>query len=106
MKFVKAFILVIAVQFAHAQVNCITTGDQLGPYFKWGAPYISNDTLAPGILDTTRSLELTFYVSYDCDTVDLDTLPSTYTLQIGTPTTVVRIAMSTAIRTITITAAS
>jgi hypothetical protein len=32
MKFVKAFILVIAVQFAHAQVNCITTGDQLGPY--------------------------------------------------------------------------
>jgi hypothetical protein len=82
MKFVKAFILVIAVQFAHAQVNCITTADQLGPYFKWGAPYISNDTLAPGILDTTRSLELTFYVSYDCDTVNLDTLPSTYTLQI------------------------
>ena len=82
MKFIKAFILFISVHFAHAQVNCVTTGDQLGPYFKWGAPYIANDTLAPGVLDTTRSLELTFFVSYDCDTVDLDTLPSTYTLQI------------------------
>ena len=82
MKVLKTVFLLLAVQFVHAQVNCITTGDQLGPYFKWGAPYISNDTLAPGILDTTRSLELTFYVSYDCDTVDLDPLPSTYTLQI------------------------
>jgi hypothetical protein len=82
MKVLKVVILAMAVQFAQAQVHCITTGDQLGPYFKWGAPFILNDTLAPGILDTTRSLELTFYVSYDCDTVDLDTLPSTYTLQI------------------------
>jgi hypothetical protein len=82
MKVLKVLILAMAVQFAQAQVHCITTGDQLGPYFKWGAPYISNDTLAPGVLDVTRSLELTFYVSYDCDTVDLDTLPSTYTLQI------------------------
>ena len=66
---------------ASAQVNCITTPDQLGPYFKHGAPLITNDTLAPGIQDSSRALKLNFYVSYDCDTVDLDTLPSLYGLE-------------------------
>ena len=67
---------------ASAQVNCITTPDQLGPYFKHGAPLITNDTLAPGIQDSSRALKLNFYVSYDCDTIDLDTLPSLYGLEI------------------------
>jgi hypothetical protein len=67
---------------ASAQVNCITTPDQLGPYFKHGAPLITNDTLAPGIQDSSRALKLNFYVSYDCDTVDLDTLPSPYALEL------------------------
>ncbi len=66
---------------ASAQVNCITTPDQLGPYFKHGAPLITNDTLAPGIQDSSRALKLSFYVSYDCDTIDLDTLPSLYGLE-------------------------
>lgn len=66
---------------ASAQVNCITTPDQLGPYFKHGAPIITNDTLAPGIQDSSRALKLNFYVSYDCDTIDLDTLPSLYGLE-------------------------
>ena len=66
---------------ASAQVNCITTPDQLGPYFKHGAPLITNDTLAPGIQDSSRALKLNFYVSYDCDTIDLDTLPSLYGLE-------------------------
>jgi len=65
-----------------AQVNCITTPDQLGPYFVHGAPSIKNDTLQPGISNVARSLELTFYVTYNCDTVDLDTLPSPYTLEL------------------------
>jgi protocatechuate 3,4-dioxygenase beta subunit len=67
---------------ASAQVNCITTPDQLGPYFKHGAPLITNDTLAPGVQDSSRALKLNFYVSYDCDTVDLDTLPSPYALEL------------------------
>ena len=67
---------------ASAQVNCITTPDQLGPYFKHGAPLISNDTLAPGVQDSSRALKLNFYVSYACDTVDLDTLPSPYALEL------------------------
>ena len=66
---------------ASAQVNCITTPDQLGPYFKHGAPLITNDTLAPGIQDSSRALKLNFYVSYDCDTINLDTLPSLYGLE-------------------------
>ena len=66
---------------ASAQVNCITTPDQLGPYFKHGAPLITNDTLAPGIQDSSRALKLNFYVSYDCDTIDLDTVPSLYGLE-------------------------
>ena len=67
---------------ASAQVNCITTPDQLGPYFKHGAPLITNDTLAPGVQDASRALKLNFYVSYDCDTVNLDTLPSPYALEL------------------------
>ena len=67
---------------ASAQVNCITTPDQLGPYFKHGAPLITNDTLAPGVQDSSRALKLNFYVSYACDTVDLDTLPSPYALEL------------------------
>ena len=66
---------------ASAQVNCVTTPDQLGPYFKHGAPLITNDTLAPGIQDSSRALKLNFYVSYDCDTIDLDTVPSLYGLE-------------------------
>ena len=65
-----------------AQVSCVTTPDQLGPYFVQGAPTVKNDTLQPGISDVSRSLELTFYVSYDCDTLDLDTLPSPYALEL------------------------
>ncbi|HAR21621.1 MAG TPA: hypothetical protein DCR47_03555, partial [Cryomorphaceae bacterium] len=64
-----------------AQVNCVTTADQLGPYFIANAPLITNDTLAPGISDTSRALQLTFYVSWNCDTVDLDTLSSTYMVE-------------------------
>lgn len=67
---------------ASAQVNCITTPDQLGPYFKHGSPLITNDTLAPGVQNPSRALKLDFYVSYDCDTVDLDTLPSPYALEL------------------------
>ena len=44
-----------------AQVNCVTTPDQLGPYFIENAPIITNDTLAPGVNDTARALQLTFY---------------------------------------------
>ena len=76
------FILYFFGVQASAQVNCITTPDQLGPYFKHGAPLITNDTLAPGIQDSSRALKLNFYVSYDCDTIDLDTLPSLYGLEI------------------------
>ena len=75
------FILYFFGVQASAQVNCITTPDQLGPYFKHGAPLITNDTLAPGIQDSSRALKLNFYVSYDCDTIDLDTLPSLYGLE-------------------------
>ena len=75
------FILYFFGVQASAQVNCITTPDQLGPYFKYGAPLITNDTLAPGIQDSSRALKLNFYVSYDCDTIDLDTLPSLYGLE-------------------------
>lgn len=53
-----------------AQVNCVTTPDQLGPYFIENAPIITNDTLAPGVNDTARALQLTFYVSSNCDTVN------------------------------------
>lgn len=76
------FILYFFGVQASAQVNCISTPDQLGPYFKHGAPLITNDTLAPGIQDSSRALKLNFYVSYDCDTIDLDTLPSLYGLEI------------------------
>ena len=65
-----------------AQVNCVTTPDQLGPYFIENAPMITNDTLAPGVNDTARALQLTFYVSSNCDTVDLDTLASTYMVEL------------------------
>ena len=65
-----------------AQVNCVTTPDQLGPYFIENAPIITNDTLAPGVNDTTRALQLTFYVSSNCDTIDLDTLASTYMVEL------------------------
>ena len=65
-----------------AQVNCITSPDQLGPYFIKNAPIITNDTLAPGVKDTARALQLTFYVSSDCDTVDLDSLASTYMVEL------------------------
>ncbi len=33
MKLFKILFMVIVVQWAHAPVNCNTTGDQLGPYF-------------------------------------------------------------------------
>jgi len=65
-----------------AQVNCVTTPDHLGPYFIENAPIITNDTLAPGVNDTARALQLTFYVSSNCDTVDLDTLASTYMVEL------------------------
>lgn len=82
MKFVKTFILVITVQFVHAQVNCETTPDQLGPYFYGGAPQILNDTLSPGITDSSRALKLTFYVMHDCDTIGPAILGGTYSLQL------------------------
>ena len=80
MKSLKVLFLLLLSHWSYGQVNCITTPDQLGPYFVSGAPKITNDTLAPGIINPPRALELTFYVSHDCDTVNLDTLPSTYTI--------------------------
>ena len=82
MKSLKVLLLLLLSHWSFGQVNCITTPDQLGPYFVAGAPKIINDTLVPGIINPSRALELTFYVSYDCDTVNLDTLPSTYTIQL------------------------
>lgn len=82
MHYWRLILLIIWSTTALGQVKCITTPDQLGPYFVHGAPQITNDTLAPGISNANRALELTFYLTYDCDTVDLDTLPSTYSLQL------------------------
>ena len=82
MKSLKILLVLLFSHWTYGQVNCITSPDQLGPYFVTGAPKIINDTLAPGIQNSSRALELTFYVSYDCDTVNLDTLPSTYTIQL------------------------
>lgn len=65
-----------------AQVNCLTSADQLGPYFIQNAPLVTNDTLAPGIKDTARGLQLTFFVSLDCDTLDLDTVSSSYIVEL------------------------
>ena len=76
------FIILVFTTPLLAQVNCITTPDQLGPYFIKNAPIITNDTLAPGVKETARALQLTFYVSSDCDTVDLDTLASTYMVEL------------------------
>lgn len=77
-----SYILVLVAVPAIAQVNCVTTADQLGPYFIENAPLITNDTLAPGIKDTARALQLTFFVSSNCDTLDLDTLSSTYMVEL------------------------
>ena len=82
MKSLNVLLLLLLSHWSFGQVNCITTPDQLGPYFVSGAPKITNDTLAPGIINPPRALELTLYVSYNCDTVNLDTLPSTYTIQL------------------------
>lgn len=82
MKLLKTLLLIIATHLASAQVNCETTPDQLGPYFYGGAPQILNDTLTPGITDSSRALELTFYVMHDCDTIGPSILGGTYSLQL------------------------
>ncbi|MDC0614797.1 T9SS type A sorting domain-containing protein [Schleiferiaceae bacterium] len=80
-KWIGCIMLVITTPLL-AQVNCVTTPDQLGPYFIENAPIITNDTLAPGVNDTASALQLTFYVSSNCDTVDLDSLASTYMVEL------------------------
>ena len=75
-------LLILSAAPVLAQVNCLTTTDQLGPYFIPNAPFVINDTLAPGIQDSSRALQLTFFVSNNCDTVDLDTLSTSYMVEL------------------------
>ena len=82
MRLLLALALSVSTSFLTAQVNCITTPDQLGPYFVSGTTIISNDTLMPGVLDSNRALELTFYLTYDCDTLDLMSLPDEFQMEL------------------------
>ena len=82
MRLLLALALSVSTSFLNAQVNCITTPDQLGPYFVSGTTIISNDTLMPGVLDSNRALELTFYLTYDCDTLDLMSLPDEFQMEL------------------------
>ncbi|MDE0987535.1 MAG: hypothetical protein OSA02_08450 [Schleiferiaceae bacterium] len=82
MRLLLAFALSLSTFCLSAQVSCITTSDQLGPYFVSGTPLVSNDTLMPGVLDSNRALELTFYLTYDCDTIDLKNLPDEFQMEL------------------------
>ena len=82
MKFSLVLALSLSTSFLSAQVNCITTPDQIGPYFIGGTPTISNDTLMPGVSHSNRALELTFYLTYDCDTIDLTGLTGLFQVEL------------------------